>query len=328
MATALLAAAAAPSYPVLLAALALYGPGSGLGTGLAESALAAADPARREAALARWNLAGTIGDLLAPAALAAAVALGLGWRGALAAVAALTVLHAIALARTPQPAAGAGPDEEEVPGAGTALGAAIRAAVGAPALLGWTVATALCSFLDEVLVSFGALWLDAQLGASPAERAAVFVAWEVGAIAGSVALERLVHRAAPRTLLLGAGLGSLASYVAWLAAPGWQASAAAAAVSGLFTAAHYPLLKARAFAALPGRPELVQAVGSAVGALDLAIPVAVGLVADRAGLLAAMALLAAQPVGVVVAALASRTARAPAPERTARRTSKRELAQR
>ena len=82
MATSLLSAAAAPSYPVLLAALALYGPGSGLACGLAQSALAAAEPGRWEAVLARWGFAGTLGDLLAPAVLAASVALGLGWRGA------------------------------------------------------------------------------------------------------------------------------------------------------------------------------------------------------------------------------------------------------
>jgi MFS family permease len=294
MAAALLVAAAAPSH-----ALALYGPGSGLGTGLAQSALASAEPERCEAALARWNVAGIIGDLLAPAALAASVALGLGWRGALAAVAVLTALHALVLARTPQPepAAALDPEEHVAP-----LREALRAALAAPGLLGWSLAVGLCGFMDEVLVSFGALWLTERLDAGPAERAAVFVAWELGAIAGSVLLARLARRFTPRALLLATGVGSLVSHLAWLAAPHWAAGAALAAVSGLFTAAHYPLLKARAFAALPDRPHVVQAVASAFSVLDLAVPILVGLAADSAGLLAAMLLLAAQPVGVVVAA--------------------------
>lgn len=300
MAASLLAAAAAPSYPVLLAALALYGPGSGLGTGLAQSTLAAAEPGRCEAALARWSLAGTLGDLLAPAVLAASVALGLGWRGAVLAVASLTAAHALALARMPPPASGPAPGDggdEEAP-----LREALRAALGAPALLGWSLAVVLCSFLDEVLVSFGALWLAARLDAGPAARAAIFVAWELGALCGAALLARCAHRFTPRALLLASGLGSLACHLAWLAAPHWAASAAAAAASGLFAAAHYPLLAARAYAALPGRPHLVQAVASAFSVLDLAIPLLVGLAADRAGLLAAMLLLAVQPVGVLVAA--------------------------
>jgi MFS family permease len=310
MAAALLAAAAAPTYAVLLAALALYGPGSGLGCGLAQSALASAEPGRCEAALARWNAAGIVGDLLAPAALAASVALGLGWRGALAAVAVLTAFHALALARAPhpEPATVREPEEQEAP-----LREALRAALAAPGLLGWSLAVGLCGFMDEVLVSFGALWLAERLDAGPAERAAIFVAWELGAIAGSVLLARLARRFTPRALLLAAGLGSLVSHLAWLAAPHWTAGAALAAVSGLFTAAHYPLLKARAFAALPDRPHVVQAVASAFSVLDLALPVLVGLAADRAGLLAAMLLLAVQPVGVIVAAGAARSARTSAP---------------
>jgi len=310
MAGSLVAAAAAPSYPVLLAALALYGPGSGLGTGLAESALAAAAPGRSEAALARWTLAGIAGDLLAPAALAASVALGLGWRGAVLATAVVTAAHAVALARAPHPAAA--PDDAAAPEA--PLREALRTALGAPALLGWSLAVVLCSFMDEVLVSFGALWLAARLDAGPAARAAIFVAWELGAVAGAALLARLAPRLSPRALLLASGLGTLGSHLAWLAAPHWGASAAAAAVCGLFTAAHYPLLKARAFAALPGRPHVVQAVASALSVLDLAVPVVVGLTADRAGLLAAMLLLALQPVGVILAgAGAGRRARGAAP---------------
>ena len=298
MAASLLAAAAAPSYPVLLAALALYGPGSGLGTGLAQSALAAAEPDRCEAALARWSLAGTLGDLLAPAVLAASVGLGLGWRGAVLAVAILTAAHALTLARAPQPAPSSDGDaDEEAP-----LREALRAARGTPALLGWSLAVVLCSFMDEVLVSFGALWLAARLDAGPAVRAAIFVAWELGALAGAALLARCAARFPPRALLLASGLGSLATHVAWLAAPHWVASAAAAAASGLFTAAHYPLLAARAYAALPGRPHVVQAVASAFSGLELLVPLAVGLAADRGGLLAAMALLAVQPAGVLVAA--------------------------
>jgi len=71
------------------------------------------------------------------------------------------------------------------------------------------------------------------------------------------------------------------------------------------------LLRARAFAARPGRPEVVLAVGSAFGALELAFPLAIGAVADRAGLLPAMLVLLLQPAGVIAAGLLASRRRGP-----------------
>lgn len=298
MAGSLLLAAAAPSYPLLLAALALYGPASGLGTQLAQAALLARSPARREAVLARWELLSSAGDLLAPALLAGSVLLGLGWRGA---------LFGAGLAAAAQTAASAGlPVAAEVTRDGEAAEAplrhALRAALASPALLGWSAVVALCGLMDELLVSFGALRL-AELGMDAPQRAAVLSAWVVGGMAGAVLLERLAPRAAPRALLLAAGLGSAAAYAAWLCARTPLASAALAGLAGLFTAAHYPLARARAFAALPGREHVVLAVGSAFSALELLLPVLVGVVADGAGLAAALLVLLAQPAAIILAGL-------------------------
>jgi FSR family fosmidomycin resistance protein-like MFS transporter len=298
MALATAAAALAPSYGLLLAALAIYGPASGLGTSLAESALVSAHPGRTEAILARWSLLGLLGDLLAPAALAASVALGLGWRGALLAVAAFAAAQA-ALARR-------APTSPSPPGGGSSLREALRAAASCPRLVGWSLAAVPCCLLDEVLVSFGALWLAGHLGAGPAERAAILTAGVVGGIGGAALLERLAARLRPSTLLAVSGLGCAVAYASWLAARTWIASALALAVTGAFAAAHHPLLRARAFAAMPDRPHVVLAAGSLFGALELAAPLLVGAVADGAGVLAAMLLLALQPAAVVAAAAAAR----------------------
>jgi predicted MFS family arabinose efflux permease len=315
MALALLAAAAAPTYVFLLAALALYGPASGLGTQLAQAALVS-DPSRRGAALARWELLSLAGDLLAPAVLAGSVALGLGWRGALVAVAAVTGLQAVAAARAP---GGAGDVQGETGRA--PLREALRAARACPALLGWSAATALCGLMDEVLVSFGALWL-AGLGMDATARAVVLGAWVVGGMAGAVLLERAGRLPRPATLLLAGGAGSALAFVLWLCARGLPASAALATAAGLFTASHYPLLRGRAFAAMPDRPEVVLAVGSALTAVDLVVPVGIGLVADHAGLLGAMLVLLLQPAGVVAAGLCARAQPGSAADPSARATSR------
>lgn len=305
MALATLAAALAPSYALLLAALALYGPASGLGTGLAEAALVSAHPGRVEAVLARWTLLGGVGDLLAPAILAASVALGGGWRGALLATAALAAAQAALAFRAPGGADGGDPDGGD---GGSPLDA-WRALRARPALLGWSAAAVLCALLDEVLVAFGALWLAGRLEADATARAAVLGAFVVGGIAGAAWLERAAARRRPATLLAASGAGCAVAYGAWLVADGWLASALALGLAGAFAAMHHPLLRARAFAAAPGEPHLVVAAGAIFGPLELLVPLAVALVADGAGLTAAMLVLLVQPLGVLAAALAARERR-------------------
>jgi predicted MFS family arabinose efflux permease len=304
MALATLAAGIAPSYGLLLGALLVYGPASGLGTSLAQSALVSADPSRAEAVLARWSLLGLAGDLLAPAALAASVALGLGWRGALLAVGAYAAVWAALAARAPDHPAGAATEQ-----VGASVRDALRAAVSCPRLLGWSLAVVLCGLLDEVLVAFGALWLSERLGADATVRAAILTSWVVGSFAGAALLARAAGRFRPTTLLTLSGLGCAVAYSAWLAMWTPVASALALAIAGLFAAAHYPLLQARAFAAMPGRPNVVLAAGALFQTLDLALPLLVGFVADGAGLFAAMLVLLVQPAGVLVVAVAVRPRR-------------------
>jgi hypothetical protein len=273
MALATLAAAVAPTYALFLAALAVYGPASGLGTSLSESALVAS------------------------------VSFGLGWRGALGAVAALVAVQAALAAGAPAPAPGDGAAEH---GAGESLRDAVRAATGCPRLAGWSLAAAACALMDEVLVAFGALWLAEHVGAGAAERALVLGAFVAGTIAGAALLERLAARFRPSTLLGVSGTGCAAAYAAWLAAGSWLESAITMTVAGVFAAAQHPLLRARAFAAMPERPHVVLAAGALFGTVELAIPLLVGAVADRAGVRAAMLVLLAQPAAVLLGAVAAR----------------------
>lgn len=303
MAASVLGAALAPSYGVLLAALVLYGPASGLGTNLAQSALALAHPDRVESVLARWSLLGSVGDLVAPAVLAASVALGAGWRGALLGVGAMAILQAIAATRGPAEGPGGGGSSE----AAASLRGALRSAIASPALLGWSLATVLCgAFMDELLVSFGALWLAGRLQADASHRAVVLSAWVLGGMIGSALLARVAGRFRSSTLLAVSGAGCALAYLAWLASRGWLASALTFGAAGLFAAWHYPLVRARAFATMPDQPHLVLAVGSACTVVDLALPAVVGLIADRAGLLPALLVLLLQPLGALVAAVAAR----------------------
>jgi hypothetical protein len=72
---------------------------------------------------------------------------------------------------------------------------------------------------------------------------------------------------------------------------------------GTMTAAHYPLLQAAAYDMAQGRPGLVNAGAQMLVAVDIALTLFVGVVAERCGLVWALLSLALQPLCVLAAAL-------------------------
>jgi fucose permease len=78
--------------------------------------------------------------------------------------------------------------------------------------------------------------------------------------------------------------------------------------TGAFAALQYPIAKAQAYRALPGRSGAVNAVLTLFGVIELPLPILIGVVADGFGLGVALAALAIQPLGLLVL-IASRRAR-------------------
>jgi predicted MFS family arabinose efflux permease len=299
-----LAAGAASSFSLLAAALALAGPAGGVGVGLAQATLVDSHPREREQVLARWTLMGCLGDLGTPLLFAVLARSALGWREAFAVSGLLLLTYAavLALCRFPEPAVAS---VEDAPPLRAALAAVRR---NRP-LLTWLFGAWLCSPMDEVLVAFASLHLSANLGAGPAQRSLALAGFMAGAVAGLLTAERLLRRVAPLRLLRWAGSAGSLVYLAWLAAPGVGSSAALLGAVGFCAAPLYPIVKAQAYRALPGRSGAVNAAAVAFIPLEMALPFALGLIADRVGLRAALALLVVQPAGLL--ALALRDARGP-----------------
>jgi hypothetical protein len=64
----------------------------------------------------------------------------------------------------------------------------------------------------------------------------------------------------------------------------------------------YPIAKAQAYRALPGHSGTVNAVDSLFGPASIALPFALGLLADHAGLTPTLLALAVQPVALAAIA--------------------------
>jgi MFS family permease len=99
--------AGAVGFWTLLAALIVGNPAVGAFVSLAQATLIDLAPGQRERNMARWTLAGSFGYVGGPVLLAAALWAGLGWRAAIAGLAALALPVTVAARRLPQ-AAGSG----------------------------------------------------------------------------------------------------------------------------------------------------------------------------------------------------------------------------
>jgi predicted MFS family arabinose efflux permease len=300
------AAAVAPTFWALLVVVAVSGPASGCAIGLSQATVVDARPEAADRALARWSLFATLGDLAAPAILAALGVFALGHRAALLVVAALTLAFAAVTARA-LPAERA-PVEAE-PSLLENLRQAWHAARATPELVVWAIGCLLCTLLDETLVAFGASYMHHALGASATTRAIAFGAWTAGSFVGLAIADRLLSRAPPLKVLAVSSLACAAAHVTWLFIPSPLAAIGGLFAIGVTACCHYPIAKARAYAAVPGRSGLVNAVLSVLLPVEIAIPIALGAIADHVSTRAALLALLVQPLGLFVIAVRALRAR-------------------
>ncbi len=293
-----LGAALANAPFTLLVCLALYGPASGCALSASEGLLVESRPEERERTLARLNLAGALGDLAVPALLAGLAWLGFGWRYAMAfaagAAGLLAIVHGGSRALAVRPVRS--DDDGETP----AVLESLRLAFSVRPLLVWSLAVSCTSLLDELLVALVVVRLDA---ASALGRAIVVGAWTVGLVGGLGVLERHIERLDSRRVLLAASGVAAGALVVIACTADVTVVSAAAFVLGASTSTLHPLAAARAYAALPGRPALVNAVSVALVPLDALAPLGLGALAVWLGVPAAMLAILVAPLGIALAAL-------------------------
>jgi MFS family permease len=198
------------------------------------------------------------------------------------------------------------PGDDEPP-----LWQAVRSAIRDRVLIGWLFGVALCNLLDEILIVFASIYVRDELGASAAWQSATVAAFVAGGAIGLVVLDRQLTRHSEHRLMIAAGIACAVAFALWLAAPTVWLSALLMVVVGATTAPLYPLASAQAYARCPGRSGVVVVAGHMFAPLVLVLPWLLGLVADRAGTLAALALLVAQPIGLVILAVLTDRTKAP-----------------
>ena len=286
--------ALAPGPALLALGLGLAGAASGVACAAAQTDLVRRHAGDADRALTRWVLFGSLGDLATPLLVAVSFRLGGTYRSALGAVALVAAVQAtFALCASP----GAGPPPSDADGPTFAL--AWRSAARQRWLWLWLFGAGMCTLLDELVLALTTLRLRLDLGASDAAAAGCGLLLSLGSALGAALTERWLQRVSSNTVLSVSALVCVwaVTFVALAPSPAWMTPALL--VLGLCAAPHYALLQARAYAQLPERPGLVNALAQATVVLELCAPAAVGVLAARCGLAVAISSLALQPLIVL-----------------------------
>ena len=284
--------AGAIGFWTLLAALVVGNPASGAFVSLSQATLMDSAPAERERNMARWTLAGSFGYVGGPVVLAAALWIGVGWRGALIALAATTIPLLVALPRFPS----AGESEQ------ASLRASLVSALAALRMREvqrWLLTLEALDLLGDVFHGYLALYFVDVAHASPSAAALGVGVWTGASLVGDWLLLHVLARASGFAYLRATAVAALAAYPAFLLVHGLVPKLVLVAVLGLLNSGWYAVPQAALYAALPGRSGAAVAVGGVGGLLGAAVPLVLGVTAGAVGLGATMWVLLVAPVALL-----------------------------
>jgi FSR family fosmidomycin resistance protein-like MFS transporter len=291
---AMLAMAGAQTYLMLLAAFVAYYPASGAFVSISQAILVDSDPERSESLMVRWTLAGSIGVLAGPILAAAVFTVGGSWRVVMALVATCFVAGVVAATRVPirETVHGA----EAPPGWREVAGALRRRSV-----LGALVLLDLADLLEDVLGIFVALYLVDVAGLDGSAAALALAVWSVGGLVGDALAVPVIDRLEGRAVVRASAAVAAMVYVAFLLVDLAPVKVALLGLLGASTAGWYAVLLARYYATMPGRSGVAVSVSSIAGIVSGAVPLTLGLIAERYGLEPTMWLLLVGPIALVLA---------------------------
>jgi FSR family fosmidomycin resistance protein-like MFS transporter len=288
MATALVLVASAPGFVVLLVAFALLFPSTGAFVSLSQATLMDLEPERRELNMTRWSIAGGVGAVAGPLLLVLFTAVGGGWRELFATFAVLALgLTFVAAATHSRVRA----EHRGRPSLRAAYSALRR-----PFVARWLVVLEFADLLLDVLLGYVALYLVDEAGASAQVGGFGVAVWTGAGLVGGLGVIALLRRVDGLRYLRVSALAAVVLLPAFLLVPGTPAKLVLLAALGIATAGWYSIPKARLYDALSGQSGAALTLGSVAGLIAGTFPLAIGLVAERYGIGAALWLLLAGPL--------------------------------
>ena len=289
---------------VLMAGMLLYFPAAGAFVSLLQAAWMDAEPHRREQNMARWTLAGSLGNVVGPLMINLAAGLSLGWRpvyGLLAALllgmAALAWRGRAALNLRPAPAALAAANDPPT----TLREAALEAwrALGRGEVRRYLWLLECGNLMLDIFRGFVALYFVDVVGAGEGKAAlAVAIFTGVGLLGDALLIALLERMEGLRYLRLSAFLTALL-FPTFLLTPWVGPKLMLLGLLGLLNAGWYAILQAGLYDSLPGRSGAALALGNLAGLLGGLFPLILGALAQQFGLSAALWALMLGPLSLL-----------------------------
>lgn len=246
--------------------------------------------------LARGNLLASVGNAFGPFLLAFTLAVGLGWRGAFVAAAALLIAYSAVLATQSLPAPRNKVDHSAGPTGGVVAALRDRRVVRIGLI------SAVADIFDEPFIGFAIAYLIEVGGLTASSATLMAAVATAGGIAGTLVAARMDGRSNARLMATSSAVqaGAIVAFVAVPVIPVQVVAVflAGAALDLLWLARHATYLRLR-----PGQEGTTTAVVSLMSTTAVGFPLLAGAVADMRGLTAALACYA---VAAVVLALACR----------------------
>lgn len=278
--------AVGPGFASLVAGITVAGVAGTVMIDATEVALSelAADEDELRTLLGQQNVLSALGSIGGPLILSATLALGLGWRVAFAVAGIVLCAYALFLASQPIPPPTPPEDGAEPVPVRTSLCEVARDrrvwAIGLVLLL-------LTPF-DEPFLGFAIAFFDQVRGHSPAVATLLGGAATVGGVVGAATAGRFGRRHGDRTSVTGTGVLALGVVVV-AAAPWVVLEAAGAATVGAALYLVWVDIQARTLLLRPGQAGTTGSLVDLISQPGAVLPLAIGHLADRAGLPAAMA---------------------------------------
>jgi FSR family fosmidomycin resistance protein-like MFS transporter len=164
----------------------------------------------------------------------------------------------------------------------------------------WLILLDCADLLLDVLLGFLALYMVDVAGATVGEAAMAVAVWTGVGLVGDLLLIPLLERVAGLRYLRVSAAVELILFPAFLLAPGFWPKLTLLAALGFFNAGWYAILQAQLYAVMPGQSGTALAVKNVSGLAAGLIPLALGLIAQRFGLEAALWFLLLGPLALLL----------------------------
>ena len=288
------------SFLPLLISFILFYPASGAFVSLSQASLMDSAPDRHQQNMARWTLAGSLGQVLGPLMLGGVVYFGLGWRGAYALLTILAAASLLAAFRNLPHDTG---DTPYFPGF-REVWKGFRAALihlKRGEVWRWLILLEFSDLLMDVLLGFLALYFVDVAGVSEAQAGLAVTVWLVmGLISDLLFIPYIDRQPDSIRFVRGTAWLEILVFALFLLVPGFLPKLAAVILVNLGNTGWYPVLQGRLYSALPGQSGLMLVIGAITMPLAKLLPFLIGLLADTFGLGNAMWLLLLGPAALII----------------------------